>query len=322
MILAEELYLCAKVRKAIRHKFGNPLGAQGHKQSRNEFDNVAIMRRSAEHGKQPRSTAMVRQLEALGSAVVIAGSLVLALPVSAQALKGAGTCNDEYKANKSAIKAAKEKKGDFIAACRALPLGTATPIAGAAPASPAAPAGRTSDVGTYKTAGQCDDEYKQAKAALKAAKEKKRDFVAACRSLPPGTPTPINGGAAAQAPAPGPAPAPTRAPAPQQALPPTAPPAPAPAPRSQAPAAQTAGGGESACSSGYAHLPASHTAVQFCTDAEAQRRCPGAVVVWVNTNSNIYHKAGSNTYGHTKVGAYMCESDATAEGDRPSGNGH
>ncbi len=103
---------------------------------------------------------MVRQLEAWGSAVVIVGSLTLALPVAAQALKGAGTCNDEYKANKAAIKAAKEKKGDFVAACRALPPGTPTPIAGASPASPAAPAGRTSDVGTYKTAGQCDDEYR------------------------------------------------------------------------------------------------------------------------------------------------------------------
>ncbi len=264
---------------------------------------------------------MVEQLNAWALAALVGGSLIFVAPASAQALKGAGTCNDEYKANKAAIKAAKEKKGDFVAACRALPPGTATPIAGAAPASPAAPAGRTSDVGTYKTAGQCDDEYKQAKAALGAAKEKKKDFVAACRSLPPGAPTPINGGAVAPAPAPVPTPAPSSAPA-RQAPPPVAPQAPAPAPRSQAPAPQTAGGGESACSNGYAHLPASHTAVQFCTDAEAQRRCPGTAVVWVNTKSKIYHKAGSNTYGHTKVGAYMCESDATAEGDHPSGNGH
>ena len=246
--------------------------------------------------------------------------IFVAAPAAAQALKGAGTCNDEYKANKPALKAAKEKKGDFIAACRALPPGTPTPIAGAAPASPAAPAGRTSDVGTYKTAGQCNDEYKQAKAALKAAKEKKKDFVAACRSLPPGTPTPINGTIAAPAPAPTPSPAfaPSSAPAPA----PSAAPAPAPsqAPR---PSAAAAAPGESACSNGYAHLPPSHTAVQFCTDQEAKSRCPGALVVWVNTKSKVYHRAGSNTYGHTKVGAYMCESDATAEGDRaPQAHGH
>ena len=261
---------------------------------------------------------MVRQLKAWGSAVVVAGSLIFALPVSAQALKGAGTCLDEYKVNKPALRAAKEKKGDFIAACRALPPGTPTPIAGAAPASDAAPPGRTSDVGTYKTAGQCDDEYKQAKAALKAAKEKKKDFVAACRSLPPGTPTPINGGVTAPAPsAPATSPAPTTTPAPRAA------PAPAPAPSQASRPAATAAPGETACGNGYAHLPASHTTVQFCTDAEAKSRCPGAPVVWVNTKSKVYHFAGTSFYGHTKVGAYMCESDATAEGDRgPAAHGH
>ena len=262
---------------------------------------------------------MVGQMRILASSLVVAASLIGVTPASAQALKGAGTCNDEYKANKAAIKAAKEKKGDFVAACRALPPGTATPIVGNAPPSPAAPAGRTSDVGTYKTAGQCDDEYKQAKAALKAAKEKKKDFVAACRSLPPGAPTPISGSAAAPAPAPSPVPAPS--PAPSRPSVPQAP-TPAPSTRSQAPASQPAGVGENACANGYAHLPTSHTAAQFCSDIEAQRRCPGAPVVWVNTKSKIYHKAGSNTYGHTKEGAYMCESDATAEGDRFSKNGH
>jgi hypothetical protein len=264
----------------------------------------------------PGGVKVIGQIKSRVLAAIIAGSFIAPLPAAAQALKGAGTCLDEYKANKPALRAAKEKKADFIAACRALPPGTPTPIAGAAPPSPAAPAGRTSDVGSYKTAGQCDDEYKQAKAALKAAKEKKKDFVAACRSLPPGSPTPINGAGAAPLPsapspiAPAQAPAPTNAPAPQAA--------PSQAPRPSA----TAAPGESACGNGYAHLPATHTAVQFCTDAEAKSRCPGASVVWVNTKSKIYHKAGSNTYGHTKVGAYMCESDATAEGDRPSGNGH
>ena len=35
--------------------------------------------------------------------------------------------------------------------------------------------------------------------------------------------------------------------------------------------------------------------------------------MWVNTKSKVYHYAGSNTYEHTKVGAYMCEIDTTAE---------
>ena len=128
------------------------------------------------------------------------------------------------------------------------------------------------------------------KAALKAAKEKKKAFVAACRSLPPGTQTPINGAVAS--PASTPAPLPAQVPAPSSAAPaPQAPAAPVPAPaqRSQAPAPTNAAPGESACGNGYAHLPASHTAVQFCTDAEAKSRCPGAAVVWVNTKSKVYH---------------------------------
>jgi hypothetical protein len=36
----------------------------------------------------------------------------------------------------------------------------------------------------------------------------------------------------------------------------------------------------------------------------------------VNESSKIYHFAGHKNYGHTKVGAYMCERDATAAGNR------
>ena len=53
---------------------------------------------------------MVRKLNAWISVAAIAGSLIAVVPVAAQALKGAGTCNDEYKANKPALRAAKEKK--------------------------------------------------------------------------------------------------------------------------------------------------------------------------------------------------------------------
>ena len=58
---------------------------------------------------------------------------------TAAAGKSAKDCNDEYAANKDAIKASGQKKKDFIAACRA---GTETvPPAAAAPApAPAAPA--------------------------------------------------------------------------------------------------------------------------------------------------------------------------------------
>ena len=171
-----------------------------------------------------------------------------------------------------------------------------------------------------KSAGACNDEYKANKGALKDAKEKKKDFVAACRALPAGTPTPIAGARANPAPAPATtAPARTQAPAPQPSAP-SATSAPTNAASRASPT--SAMPGESACGNGYAHLPASHTAVQFCDETQARARCPGQSIVWVNTKSKIYHHAGANTYGHTKEGAYMCETDATAEGDRISKNGH
>ena len=166
-----------------------------------------------------------------------------------------------------------------------------------------------------KTAAACTAEYKTDKGALKTAKETKKAFLAACRVLPPGTPTPI--GTAAIQPAPSATTAPVAA-APQ----PTRASTPASAAISTRRADRSVASGESACANGYAHLPASHTAAQFCDEAQAKARCPGRPVVWVNTASKIFHVAGANTYGHTKVGAYMCEADATAEGDKPSRNGH
>ncbi len=49
--------------------------------------------------------------------------------------------------------------------------------------------------------------------------------------------------------------------------------------------------------------------------------CPGDVVVWVNTNSGVYHYQGERYFGSTKRGKFVCEKDAKAEGDRPTRNG-
>jgi hypothetical protein len=47
---------------------------------------------------------------------------------------------------------------------------------------------------------------------------------------------------------------------------------------------------------------------------------PGNGQVWVNSETHVYHKAGSRYYGKTKQGKYMSEADAVKEGDRPAKN--
>ena len=111
---------------------------------------------------------------------------------------------------------------------------------------------------------------------------------------------PPGGGFAPAAPAPAPAPAPPQTgslfPWQQPAAP-----APAPAPSSY-------------------NVPTPAGTGQFGSPQEAQYRCPGATVVWVNERSRIYHFAGTRDYGHTKRGAYMCEADAQAAGNRAAKN--
>jgi DNA uptake protein ComE-like DNA-binding protein len=47
---------------------------------------------------------------------------------------------------------------------------------------------------------------------------------------------------------------------------------------------------------------------------------PGNGMVWVNTDSGVYHKEGSRYYGKTKQGKYMSEADAVKAGYRPAKN--
>jgi len=47
----------------------------------------------------------------------------------------------------------------------------------------------------------------------------------------------------------------------------------------------------------------------------------GHGLVWVNTETHIYHKEGSRFYGTTKKGKYMSEADALKEGDRAAKKG-
>jgi hypothetical protein len=47
----------------------------------------------------------------------------------------------------------------------------------------------------------------------------------------------------------------------------------------------------------------------------------GHGLVWVNTETHVYHKEGSRFYGKTKKGKYVSEADAIKEGDRAAAKG-
>ena len=47
----------------------------------------------------------------------------------------------------------------------------------------------------------------------------------------------------------------------------------------------------------------------------------GHGLVWVNTDSHVFHKEGSRFYGTTKKGKYMTEAEAAKEGNRAAGKG-
>ncbi len=66
---------------------------------------------------------------------------------------------------------------------------------------------------------------------------------------------------------------------------------------------------------------AQSSVAEFPTEAAAQRHCPRDEVVWLNTNSGIYHEKGMRWYGNTRHGAYVCRKEADAAGDRDTRNG-
>ena len=62
------------------------------------------------------------------------------------------------------------------------------------------------------------------------------------------------------------------------------------------------------------------------TSAQAATKAPapggGHGLVWVNTETHVYHKEGSRFYGTTKKGKYMTEAAAIKEGDKAGGERH
>jgi hypothetical protein len=231
------------------------------------------------------SFVYVLSAAAIGAMFALSGA-----PAFAKTVK---ECDAEYAANKDAIKASGQTKKDYVAACRAGTAAAPTAVppapAAAAPALAAPPPSAAAPV-AGKSAKECNAEYSENKAAIKAAGQKKADFVAACRAGAETIPAPPAAAAPPPAAAPAPAPA-AQAPAPA----PAAPRAPAPmAPRPAAP--------------------------MTASEAQAQASCPSDTVVWVNSKSGIYHFKGTHNYGNTKRGTYMCETAAKTAGDRAAEN--
>ena len=205
-------------------------------------------------------------------------------------VKTAKECSAEWTASKATIQASGKTKKAFMAECRGQTAAGAPP-ASAAP-GPRTAATRTRD-GNVKTAKECNAEWTANKASIQASGKTKKAFVAECRGQPAGTSTTTA--------------APSRAPS--SAAPPTAGPTPSPPTRPSTTAPRTREATREPSAAG-----------QFSNEGQAKARCPSDTVVWLNTESNVYHFAGGRRYGHTKSGAYMCERDAMAAGARAARN--
>ena len=56
------------------------------------------------------------------------------------------------------------------------------------------------------------------------------------------------------------------------------------------------------------------TLSQYKTEADAKGACGSDPIVWANTSSKVLHANGDKYYGHTKHGAYVCQSAAQKAG--------
>jgi hypothetical protein len=244
---------------------------------------------------------MQRVIQSLLAAAIVIGTTSIAHAESTMK-----QCGEQWQAAKSAGTTNGATWPQFLAHCRKQPgTGAATAAPALAPAqpqsgslfpwqTPAAPTTSTA-TGNQGIMKQCGAQWQAAKAAGTTGGATWPQFLKACRAqLTSTTSAPPQGGFMPAAPAPTstPAPAPTQS----GSLFPWQRPAAAPA------------GNVASIGSGSASAQ------------EAQYRCPGSTVVWVNEHSHIYHFPGARDYGHTKSGAYMCEAEAQTLGNRAAMN--
>jgi len=80
-----------------------------------------------------------------------------------------------------------------------------------------------------------------------------------------------------------------------------------------APASTKPAPASSASTSSSSTTPASGTPAKPQTPS-----ANAAGVVWINTDTGVYHKQGTRWYGKTKHGKYMLEADAIKAGYKPA----
>jgi hypothetical protein len=87
-----------------------------------------------------------------------------------------------------------------------------------------------------------------------------------------------------------------------------------------APARGVSSGSTGESSAGYAVRASANPAAQE-PDSSAKAQSPppkDSGMVWVNTETGVYHRPGSRWYGKTKKGKYMLEADAVKAGYKPA----
>lgn len=64
--------------------------------------------------------------------------------------------------------------------------------------------------------------------------------------------------------------------------------------------------------------PSSEAVVNRARPDTTQSAESAKVIVWVNTNSGVYHCPNTRWYGKTKSGRYMTQREAQSKGYRPA----
>jgi hypothetical protein len=233
------------------------------------------------------------------AAAILAFGVALGAPTSANAESVMQACAGQWKQAQTAGTTGGQSWPQFLAQCRTSQNSPATPVSAPAPQSgslfpwsqPSAPASTTASTATggQSVMKLCAGQWKDAKAAGTTGGQTWPQFLAQCRTRQ-GSAAPSGGFA----------------------------PAPAPAPASQS--GSLFPWWQSSPPASAPGAPSTPRAGEYTTELAARARCPSDTVVWANTPSRIYHLSGTRYYGHTRKGAYMCETDARAAGYRAAKN--